>query len=63
MDVEGSEFVAIPDILKSGIKNGQICIEVHARMYVDSRHFKKMMNQYGYKLVSGSGSRDQLYVG
>ncbi len=66
LDVEGSEFVAMPEILQSGIKIGQICIEVHARMYVDSvsksRAFKHMMNEYGYRLAAGSGIRDQLYI-
>ena len=66
LDVEGSEFHAIPDILSSDLQIDQICIEVHSRMYEDSveksQEFRKLMNKNGYKLLQGESVRDFLFV-
>lgn len=65
MDIEGSEFLAMPDILSSNIQFKQLCIETHARIFPDSvnrmREFKKMMNDHGYLLVS-NGRQEQTYI-
>lgn len=60
MDIEGSEFKVIPDILKSirsgDIKIGQICLETHERFYPDGvRKWEKLkdaLNQEGYEMVT-----------
>ncbi len=36
MDIEGSEFMALPDILNSKIIFDQLCIETHPRIFPDS---------------------------
>lgn len=65
MDIEGSEFLALPDILESGVQFDQLCIETHARIFPDSvnkmRQFKKALNEHGYLMVS-SGREEQTYL-
>lgn len=65
MDVEGSEFFALPDILGSGIAFDQLCIETHTRIFPDSvekmRGVKKLLNDHGYWLVS-NGRQEQTYI-
>lgn len=65
MDVEGSEFLAMPEILDSGVQFDQLCIETHARIFPNSvevmRNFKKMMLQHGYALIS-NGLEEQTYI-
>lgn len=65
MDVEGSEFLAIPDILDAGIIFDQLCIETHTRIFPDSVHkmrsLKRLLNSYGYLLVS-NGRQEQTYI-
>ena len=55
MDIEGSEFLALPDILKSNILIDQLCIETHARIFPNSVEkmidLKKLLNENGFLLV------------
>ena len=65
MDIEGSEFMALPDILESGIEFDQLCIETHPRIFPDSvekmRGVKKLLNDHGYLLVT-NGRQEQTYI-
>ena len=65
MDIEGSEFLALPDIIESKVEFLQLCIETHARIFPDSvekmRWIKKLMNDQGYFLVS-NGREEQTYI-
>jgi len=65
MDIEGSEFMALPDILKSGVKFDQLCIETHTRIFSNSvekmRGIKCLLNEYGYLMVS-NGRQEQTYI-
>ena len=65
MDVEGSEFMALPDILESKIVFDQLCIETHPRIFPDSvekiRWIKQLLNQHGYLMVS-NGRQEQTYI-
>lgn len=65
MDIEGSEFTALPNILQSHLKIKQLCIETHARIFPDSvakmQWIKELMNQYGFLLISNEPS-EQTYI-
>lgn len=65
MDVEGSEFLALPEILKSGVKFDQLCMETHARMFPDSvdkiRWIKRLLNENGYLMISNAAT-EQTYI-
>ncbi len=65
MDIEGSEFLALPDILMSGVKFKQLCIENHARIFPNSfekmKELRKLLNQYGY-LMASNEIEEQLYI-
>lgn len=65
MDIEGSEFMALPDILNSEIIFDQLCIETHPRIFPDSvekiRWIKQLLNQHGYLMVS-NGRQEQTYI-
>lgn len=65
MDVEGSEFMALPDILESRIEFDQLCIETHTRIFPNSvekmRGVKQLLNDHGYLLVS-NGRQEQTYI-
>jgi len=65
MDIEGSEFIALPDILNTGIVFDQLCIETHTRIFSDSvekmREMKRLLNKHGYLLVS-NGRQEQTYI-
>lgn len=60
MDIEGSEYSVIPNILSSGIKIKQLLIEFHHRFFDDG--FKKnteiinLLNKAGYKIFAVSDS-------
>lgn len=55
MDIEGSEFQVIPDILNSGCEFDQLCIEIHGRFFQNGNEMTKKMfrllNGHGYRLV------------
>jgi FkbM family methyltransferase len=63
MDIEGSEYEAIDDILKSEIKINQILVEFHHRFpKISTRATKKAMEQLsnaGYKIFAVSSSREE----
>lgn len=65
MDVEGTEFLALPEILKSNVKFDQLCMETHARMFPDSvdkiRWIKKLLNENGYLMISNAAT-EQTYI-
>lgn len=65
MDIEGSEFLALPDILNTGIAFDQLCIETHTRIFPNSvermRQVKELLNRHGYRMVS-NGRQEQTYV-
>ncbi|MCM1216990.1 MAG: FkbM family methyltransferase [Lachnospiraceae bacterium] len=65
MDIEGSEFKVIPDILKAGISIGQICLETHSRLFPDSvekaRGIKEMLNSHGYMMIHND-ILEQTYI-
>lgn len=65
MDIEGSEFLALPEILESGVKFDQLCIEIHSRIFPDSVHktreLKNLLNKHGYLMVE-NGIHEQTYV-
>jgi len=63
MDIEGSEYDVIPDILQSSIPINQILIEVHHRFEgIGLNKTKEMihrLNMVGYKIAAISDSRDE----
>lgn len=65
MDIEGSEFMALPDILKSGTEIDQLCIELHTRIFPNSvekiREIRNLLNKHGYLLIS-NGRQEQTYL-
>lgn len=64
MDIEGSEFLAIPEIMGRDICIYQICVEVHNRFYEDGEEklgkMMKIMKDKGYDLVSISDMGEEL---
>lgn len=64
MDIEGSEFKAIPQILSSKIKFDQLCIEVHQRFFKDGRKMVKKLiqtlNNEGYYITAVSDNYEEL---
>ena len=64
MDIEGSEYSVIPDILSSGISIKQILIEFHHRFFDDG--FKKnketvdLLNSKGYKIFAVSDTNMEV---
>ena len=65
MDIEGSEFMVLPEIFASGVVFDQLCIETHTRIFPDSvermRGVKELLNENGYLLVS-NGRQEQTYI-
>lgn len=65
MDIEGSEFMALPDIFASKVQFDQLCIETHSRIFADSaikmRELRKLINDHGYVLIS-NGVQEQTYI-
>lgn len=64
MDIEGSEFRVIPQILESGCAFSQLCIEQHFRFFSDGkekmRTLVKLLNQYGYYIADVLESGEEL---
>ena len=65
LDIEGTELAVIPDILKSGFKFRQLCIEVHYRFWRKNRYYKlyklrKILNNYGYYIAALSQSYEEI---
>jgi len=64
MDIEGSEYDVIHDILKSNILIDQIIIEIHERFFKNGKQktksLIKLLNQYSYKLFAISDSFEEI---
>ena len=56
MDIEDSEFLALPNVLESNYVIDQICIETHASIFSNSvekmRELRQLFSDAGYLLVS-----------
>lgn len=56
MDIEGSEFKVVPDIINSGIEVTQFCIETHERFFNYKQEkiaaLLNLLYSHGYKCVS-----------
>jgi FkbM family methyltransferase len=64
MDIEGSEYDLISDILNSNIQIDQIIIEIHERFFVDGKSKTKilinLLHEFSYKLFAISDSLEEL---
>lgn len=64
MDIEGSEFKAVFDMLESGVSFDQLCIEVHNRFFDDGdkklKQLIEMLNKKGYYITAVSRFEDVL---
>lgn len=64
MDIEGSEFAVIPNIISEGLVFNELCIETHERYFKDRN--KKMLELFtlliknGYKFISANGNEYTL---
>lgn len=65
MDIEGSEFIVLPNILQTNVQIKQLCLETHARIFPNSiekmQWIKKLLNQKGFLLISNE-SNEQTYI-
>lgn len=64
LDIEGSEFVVIPQFLQEGVSVSQICVELHDRLIEDGRckreELLELLNRYHYRLIHMSESGEEL---
>ena len=64
MDIEGSEFGVIEDMLNDGVECDQLCVETHARFLEDGKEkMRKIiarMNECGYKIFAVSDNGGEL---
>ena len=64
LKIEGTEFQAVLDILDSGVRFGQMCVEVHNRFMSDGderlRSFISVLNSAGYYIASVSPNYEEL---
>lgn len=64
MDIEGTEFVVIPDFIKSGIYPDQICVELHERFFRNPlrilKQFIHTLENNGYKIVYISKEQEEF---
>ena len=64
MDIEGSEFSAIKNILSAGIEFKELCVEVHNRMFDNGTEMLKemisLLKKHGYKIVSLSSNCEEI---
>ena len=63
MDIEGSEYDVIDNILSSGVNIKQLAVELHHRFEQTGINKTKdllaKLNKYGYKIVAISGTREE----
>jgi FkbM family methyltransferase len=61
MDIEGSEYAVVKDIISSDIKIKQLCVEVHHRfpgMGINkTKEMVHFLNQAGFKIIAISDTR------
>jgi len=64
MDIEGSEFDVIDDIIKSRVDFEQLCLEIHQRFFKNGktivRKMIKDLNYHGYRIFYVSDSGEEL---
>ncbi len=64
MDIEGSEYSILKDILDSNVEVKQFCIEFHHRMFrrggQKTKQAIKLLKQYDYLLFKYSNSHEEL---
>lgn len=64
MDIEGSEFDVIKDVIQSRVDFDQLCVEVHHRFFTDGINKLKSMiaelNTNGYELFYVSDNGEEL---
>lgn len=65
LDIEGSELEVIPNILKSGLKFKQLCVEIHYRFWEKHKYlylFKliRLLNRENYYIVAVSASCEEI---
>jgi ribosomal protein L4 len=63
MDIEGAEYAAIRDILKSNLNIQQILIEFHHRFREiginETKQAIELLRKHGYQIFSISTSREE----
>ena len=65
LDIEGFELEAIPDILKSGLKFKQLCVEMHYRFWGKHKYWHlfqliRLLNKADYYIVAVSSSYEEI---
>lgn len=64
MDIEGSEYVVMDGILKSGIPIQQILVETHERFFEDGKEkgkkFFKQLHDHGYRIFAISDTYQEI---
>ncbi len=64
MDIEGSEYAVMEDILTSGVSITQILVETHERFFNDGitkgRKFFKLLHQHGYRIFAISDTYQEI---
>lgn len=64
MDIEGSEYAIIEDILTSGIPITQILVETHERFFEDGKtkgeRFFKLLHRHGYRIFAISDTYQEI---
>jgi len=64
MDIEGSEYVVMEGILKSGIPIKQILVETHERFFSDGKEkgkrFFKQLHDHGYRIFAISDTYQEI---
>ena len=63
MDIEGSEYDVIDDILSSGVKIKMLAVELHHRFEQTginkTKNLLAKLNKHGYKIAAISGTREE----
>ena len=68
MDIEGSEFKALPQIIESGCKFNQLCVEFHHRFIPGSgadqlHNIIELLNNHGYFVAAvGTSGEEVLFI-
>ncbi|MFB0923884.1 MAG: FkbM family methyltransferase, partial [Vicingaceae bacterium] len=64
MDIEGSEYDVVENILESNVKINQLLIEFHDRFFDEksnkSRATIKQLNKHGYQIFGVSKSKEEV---
>jgi FkbM family methyltransferase len=64
MDIEGSEYKVLNNILETDVEINQILIEIHERFFLDGKEKTKklitLLNKHSYKLFAVSDTKEEL---